>query len=100
MGVNLIIRAENLMMLNSTQADNDLFWGKVQATGDLFVSGPIMGLDISTPNMRALNNSSFTFNSSSTTKVDEYKMLRFLKKTTEGKIELAKKEKNRCQYEY
>lgn len=93
MGVNLIIRAANLMMLNSTQADNDLFWGKVQATGDLFVSGPIMGLDISTPNMRALNNSSFTFNSSSTTKVDEYKMLRFLKRTTEGKIELAKKKK-------
>ena len=93
MGVNLIIRAENLMMLNSTQADNDLFWGKVQATGDLFISGPIMGLDISTPNMRALNNSSFTFNSSSTTKVDEYKMLRFLKRTTEGKIELAKKKK-------
>lgn len=93
MGVNLIIRADNLIVLNSTQKDNDLFWGRVYGQGDLFISGPVSGLDISTPNMRALSNSIFTFNSSSTSNVDEFKMLRFLKEDNQGEIVLEERKK-------
>lgn len=93
MGVNLIMRADNLLLLNSQQKDNDLFWGRVYGQGDLFVSGPVTSLDISTPNMRALNNSVFTFNSNSTSKVDEFKMLRFLKEDKSGLITTEEKKR-------
>ncbi len=93
MGVNLIISADNLIVLNTTQKDSDLFWGRVYGQGDLYVSGPVTGLDISTPNMKALQNSVFTFNSSSTGNVDEFKMLRFLEKNKEGGITIQKKKR-------
>ncbi len=94
MAVNLIMTADNLLILNSTQQDNDLFWGRVYGQGDLYVSGPVSGLEIATPNMRALSNSIFTFNSSSTSNVDEFKMLRFLKEDQQGSITLEEKKKS------
>lgn len=94
MGVNLVMRADNLLLLNNTQRDSDLFWGRVYGQGDLFVDGPISALNISTPNMRALNNSVFTFNSNSTSSVDEFKMLRFLKESNTGQITLEEKKKS------
>ncbi|MDR2235432.1 MAG: translocation/assembly module TamB [Chryseobacterium sp.] len=93
MGVNLIMRADNLLVLNSTQKDSDLFWGRVYGQGDLYVDGPVSGLSISTPNMKALNGSTFTFNSSSTSNVEEFKMLRFLKEGKDGLITLEEKKK-------
>lgn len=94
MGVNLLIRADNLIVLNSSQKQNDLFWGRVYGQGDLYISGPVTGLDIITPNMKALNGSSFSFNSSSTTNVEEFKMLRFLQKNEEGTISLEEKKRS------
>ncbi len=94
MGVNLVMRADNLMLLNTEQKDFDLFWGRVYGQGDLFVDGPVTSLNISTPNMRTLNNSVFTFNSNSTSNVEEFKMLRFLKEDTSGKITLEEKKKS------
>ena len=94
MGVNLIMRADNLLLLNSQEKDNDLFWGRIYGQGDLFVSGPVTGLDISTPNMKALNNSVFTFNSNSTSNVDEFKMLRFLKEDKSGLIVTEEKKRS------
>ncbi|KXH79552.1 translocation/assembly module TamB domain-containing protein [Chryseobacterium kwangjuense] len=93
MGVNLIMRADNLLMLNTTQKEYDLFWGRVYGQGDLYVDGPVSGLSISTPNMKALNGSNFTFNSSSTSNVEEFKMLRFLKEGKDGLITLEEKKK-------
>lgn len=93
MGVNLIMRADNLLLLNTQQKDYDLFWGRIYGQGDLFVSGPVSRLDISTPNMKALNNSVFTFNSNSTSNVEEFKMLRFLKEDKAGVISLEEKKK-------
>lgn len=89
MAVELIMRADNLLVLNSTQADNDLFWGRVYGQGNLYVSGPVNALKINTDvnePFRALNNSVFTFNSNSTSNVDEFKMLRFLKEDESGVI--------------
>ncbi|MBW3523098.1 translocation/assembly module TamB domain-containing protein [Chryseobacterium sp. NKUCC03_KSP] len=93
MGVNLVMRADNLLMLNTTQKDYDLFWGRVYGQGDLYVDGPVSGLNITTPNMKALNGSTFTFNSSSTSNVEEFKMLRFLKEGKDGLVTLEEKKK-------
>lgn len=89
MAVNLIMRADNLMVLNTQQKDYDLFWGRVYGQGNLYVSGPVSGLSIATDlnePFRALNNSVFTFNAGSTSGVDEFKMLRFLKENQSGEI--------------
>lgn len=96
LAVNLIMHADNLLVLNSTQDDNDLFWGRVMGQGDLYVSGPVSGLEISTPNdgLKVLNNSSFTFNSASTANVEEFKILRFLKRDDEGIVSVEKKKRS------
>lgn len=93
MGVNLVMRADNLLMLNTTQKEFDLFWGRVYGQGDLYVDGPVSALSLSTPNMKALNGSTFTFNSGSTSNVEEFKMLRFLKEGKDGLITLEEKKK-------
>lgn len=93
MGVNLVMRADNLLMLSTTQKDYDLFWGRVYGQGDLYVDGPVSALNLSTPNMKALNGSTFTFNSSSTSNVEEFKMLRFLKEGKDGLVTLEEKKK-------
>lgn len=93
MGVNLVMRADNLLLLDTQQKDFDLFWGRVYGQGDLFVDGPVTGLNISTPNMRALNNSTFTFNSNSTSNVEEFRMLRFLQDDGQGAVKIEEKKK-------
>jgi hypothetical protein len=87
------MRADNLLVLNSTQKDLDLFWGRVYGQGDLYIDGPVSGLSITTPNMKALSGSTFTFNSSSTSNVEEFKMLRFLKEGKDGLVTLEEKKK-------
>jgi len=96
LGINLIMRADNLLVLNSTQDDNDLFWGRVTGQGDVYVSGPVSALEISTPNdgLRVLNNSTFTFNSASKGNVEEFKILRFLKRDNAGQISVEKKKRS------
>ena len=94
MGVNLVMRADNLMVLNTTQKDLDLFWGRVYGTGTLYVDGPVSALNISTPEMKALSNSVFTFNSNSTSNVEEFKMLRFLKRDENGLVSIEKNKKS------
>ncbi len=90
MGVNLVMRADNLLLLNTTQKDFDLFWGRVYGNGTLYVDGPVSALNISTPEMKALSNSVFTFNSNSTSNVEEFKMLRFLKRDENGLVSVTK----------
>ncbi len=96
LGINLIMRADNLLVLNSTQEENDLFWGRVYGQGDVYVSGPVSGLEISTPNdgLKVLTNSTFTFNSASTANVDEFKILRFLKRDEAGGVSVEKKKRS------
>lgn len=94
MGVSLLMRADNLLMLDTTQKDFDLFWGRVYGQGELYVDGPVSALNLSTPNMKALNGSNFTFNSASTSNVEEFKMLRFLKEGKSGLVVLEEKKKS------
>ena len=94
MGVNLVMRADNLMLLNTAQKDFDLFWGRVYGTGTLYVDGPVSALNISTPEMKVLNNSVFTFNSNSTSNIEEFKMLRFLKRDEAGVVSVEEKKRS------
>lgn len=89
LGVELIMRADNLMLLDTSQSTNDLFWGRVFGVGDLYVSGPVSSLSIQTPNMKVLPNSVFTFNANSTSNVEEFKMLRFLEVEEDGSVKQA-----------
>lgn len=94
MAIQLFVNADNLLLLDTQQKDFNLFWGRVYGKGDLYVSGPVSKLDISTPDaMQVLGGSSFTFNSNFTTNVDEFKMLRFLKEDKKkGIVRTEKKE--------
>ncbi|WP_083917676.1 translocation/assembly module TamB domain-containing protein [Riemerella columbina] len=92
MGLNLIMRADNLLLLNTTQKDFDTFWGRVYGSGDIFVDGPVTALNLDAK-MKVLDNSTFTLNSNSTSSVDEYKMLRFVERDKEGQIIATKKKK-------
>ncbi|UMQ41301.1 translocation/assembly module TamB [Chryseobacterium sp. Y16C] len=97
MQVALFFNANNLLVLNSTQKDNDLFWGRVYGQGEATISGPVSALDIETSPrtpFKALNGSTFTFNSASTSNVEEFKMLRFLKENKVGEIVLEEKKKS------
>ncbi|SEF55510.1 hypothetical protein SAMN05421847_0305 [Halpernia humi] len=93
LGVNLIMHSDNLLLLDTQQKDFDLFWGRVYGKGDLYVDGPVSALNIATPNMKALNNSTFTFNSNSTSSVEEFKMLRFLQQDKTGNLKVEEQKK-------
>lgn len=93
MAVELIMRADNLMLLSTTQSNYDLFWGRVFGQGDIYVSGKVNELSIQTPNMRTLPNSVFTFNANSTSSVEEFKMLQFLKEEKDGSVKREIKSK-------
>lgn len=83
-GVNLIARADNLMLLDTTQSNFDVFWGKVFAKSEgIFISYDKNGLKIDTK-AEVLNNSIFTLNSNSSSSVEEFKVLRFLKRDEES----------------
>ncbi len=96
MSVALFLRADNLLLLNTTQNDFDLFWGRVYAKGTLFVDGAVKALNLTIPEedaMEVLDNSVFTFNSQSSSNVEEFKMLRFLQKDEDGAFSVAQQEK-------
>lgn len=89
-GAELLIRADNLMLLNTTQRDFDLFWGMIYAKGDIFVGFHKNTLKIDAK-ADVLSNSVFTLNSGSASSVDEFKMLRFLQEDEGGNIEVAER---------
>ena len=95
-GANVLVTADNLMLLNTEQKDFDLFWGKIYGKGDLFIgfdSGKLSiaaGKDTPTDSVpfQVLNNSVFTLNSNTASSVDEFKMLRFLKEDKTGVVSI------------
>ncbi|WP_244614335.1 translocation/assembly module TamB domain-containing protein [Elizabethkingia argenteiflava] len=91
LGVNLIVRADNLLLLNTSQKDFDSFWGRVTAKGDLYIWGPVSALDI-LARASVIGGSEFTLNTNTTSSVEEFKMLRFLKINKEtGEVSIEKK---------
>ena len=92
----ILIRSENLMLLDTKQSDFDLFWGKIYGKGDLFVGFDNGKLSITAGKdtqensepFQILNNSVFTLNSNTSSSVDEFKMLRFLKEDKTGVVSI------------
>jgi len=91
-GADLLIRADDLMLLNTEQKDFDTFWGMIYAKGDIFVGFENQTLKIDAT-ADVLKNSIFTLNSASASSGDEFKMLRFLKENKEGNVVVAEKKR-------
>jgi hypothetical protein len=91
-GADLLIRADDLMLLNTEQKDFDVFWGMIFAKGDIFVGFENQTLKIDAT-ADVLKNSIFTLNSASASSGDEFKMLRFLKENKEGNVVVAEKKR-------
>ncbi len=91
-GADLLIRADDLMLLNTEQKDFDTFWGMIFAKGDIFVGFENQTLKIDAT-ADVLKNSIFTLNSASASSGDEFKMLRFLKENKEGNVVVAEKKR-------
>ena len=95
-GANVLVTSDNLMLLNTEQKDFDLFWGKIYGKGDLFIGFDNGKLSIAAGKdtqensepFKVLNNSVFTLNSNTSSSVDEFKMLRFLKKDETGVVSI------------
>lgn len=95
-GANVLVTSDNLMLLNTEQKDFDLFWGKIYGKGDLFIGFDNGKLSIAAGKdtqensepFQILNNSVFTLNSNTSSSVDEFKMLRFLKEDKTGVVSI------------
>ena len=72
--LNLSFTSNNLLVMNTTMKDNDLFYGRVFADGYFDIFGPVQGLDI-VARADIKENSELTINTSSTVIENEKKRL-------------------------
>lgn len=76
-GLNLQFSTDNLMVMNTTIKDNELFYGKIFAKGDVSMFGPVEELEIS-GDATVVGNSELTINTGSTTVESENTLVRFV----------------------
>lgn len=77
-GMDLEFSTNRLLVLNTTITDNDLFFGTVYASGNFSLTGSTAsGIQLSAK-ATALNGSSLTINSSSTTNATDISYIKFL----------------------
>ena len=77
-GMNLDFTSDKLLVLNTTMKENDLFYGTIYASGNFSITGTTdKGIDISATAM-ALEGSSLTINSSSTTNATDIQFIKFI----------------------
>jgi hypothetical protein len=77
-GMNLDFTSDKLLVLNTTIKENDLFYGTIYASGNFSITGTTdKGIDISAKAM-ALEGSSLTINSSSTTNATDIQYIKFI----------------------
>ncbi|MDR3272488.1 MAG: translocation/assembly module TamB [Flavobacteriaceae bacterium] len=80
-GLNLECESDKMLVLHTTEKDNDLFFGTVYAKGKFYIGGPVQHLEISTEVKKpavALAGSELTINTSSTTVVSDVKFIKFI----------------------
>ncbi len=91
-GLNLEFDTENLLVMNTTIKDNELFFGRVFGKGNVLMMGPVEQLGIY-GNATVVGNSELTINTGSTTVEAVNNLVRFVPdKSSEVK---AAKENNR-----
>jgi len=76
-GLNLQFEADNLLAMNTSIKDNELFYGKVFAKGDISMLGAVEELEIS-GDATVVGNSELTINTGSTTIESENNLVRFV----------------------
>lgn len=76
-GLNLQFDADNLLVMNTSIKDNELFYGKIFAKGDVLMMGPVEQLGIY-GNATVVGNSELTINTGSTTIENESNLVRFV----------------------
>ncbi len=76
-GLNLQFDTDNLLVMNTTIKDNELFYGKIFAKGDVSMFGPVDELEIS-GDATVVGNSELTINTGSTTIESENNLVRFV----------------------
>lgn len=71
------LRPENLMVLNTTAKENDMFYGKLYASGSAVIKGDNMGA-VMTARARPNENSKFCFSLNSTSQASDASFVRFV----------------------
>ncbi len=71
------LRPENLMVLNTTAKDNDMFYGKLYASGTAVVKGDNMGA-VMTARARPTGDSKFVFSLNSTSTASNASFVKFV----------------------
>lgn len=91
-GLNLQFDADNLLVMDTTIKDNELFFGKIFAKGDVLMMGPVEQLGIY-GDATVVGNSELTINTGSTTVEAESNLVRFV--PNQSKLIVADKSENR-----
>lgn len=76
-GLNLQFDTENLLVMNTKMSDNELFYGRIYAKGDISMMGAVEELGIF-GDATVVGNSELTINTGSTTIESENKLVRFV----------------------
>lgn len=85
--MDLEFSSDKIMVLNTTVADNDLFYGKVFAKGDFYLFGPAVDLEVSTAKgAKVLAGSVVNINTGGTKTVGENKFIQFYSYDETGKL--------------
>lgn len=90
--LNLNFDSPNLMVLNTTIKDNELFYGKVWAKGEFYLFGPATDLSIGGEGLDILKGSVLNLNMGGPINVEENKFIQFYTVDTEGNVVEDKKE--------
>jgi hypothetical protein len=85
--LDLSIRSEDFLCLNTTQADNKMFYGTAYATGVIKMSGPIKNITMDIQ-ATTVKNTSIKIPLSNEGKLNEYNFITILRKDTTGNTEV------------
>lgn len=77
--IDLDINADNLMCLNTTEANNNLYYGKGYATGNARIHGPLNSIDIDA-NITTDRGTMFNIPLSNASEIDQGDVVRFVQK--------------------
>lgn len=83
-GLNLQFDTDKkgLLVLDTKSSDNELFYGRIKAVGDLYISGDVSSLNISAKEVKVLRGSQFTLNSNASANVsDDFNYIKFINQT-------------------
>ncbi len=90
LGLNVLLRADNFQVINTTKGDNDIYYGTTMAKGEIYFSGDFNQTNIDI-NAVTQKGTKIFFPFSSGSSIEETSFIRFINKkdTVETKTEVA-----------